>query len=114
MGPPGVAELIDGQNGEALPYIMLVSMITARAGLWSFDLCITQMMQTRVADAMRAQVNGTQMALSQIFCMASSLLTMVFHRVDDFFTVVWVTEATIFMASVVYSLWFVLPWCQQE
>ena len=107
--PVGVADLVLRDEGP-LPfaYTVLCCMIVARLTLWAFDLSITQLMQTKVEDAVRAQVNGAQVALCQIFFMVSSVLTMVFHDVDQFYIVVWVTLATLFVACVMYSLWYVI------
>ena len=112
--PVGIADVIMGQYAFALPYIMLVCQIIARTGLWSFDLSIVQMMQTMVNDQVRAQVNGCHGAFSQIFYMVSSVTTMIFHKVDQFFIVVWVTEITIFLACVLYSVWYIIPSCKRD
>merc|ERR1712241_1110605 len=93
---------------------MLCCMIRARMGLWSFDLAITQLMQTRNDAQVRAQVNGTQVAFCQLFYMVSSILTMVFHTVGQFFIVIWVTLSVLLGASLVYSMWFLIPSCQKD
>ena len=67
-----------------------------------------------VNNQVRAQVNGCHGAFSQIFYMVSSILTMVLHKVDQFFIVVWVTEITLFLACIVYTVWYIFPWCKRD
>eukprot|EP01084_Bolivina_argentea_P256512 431923_1 len=112
--PVGIADIIIGENNIILAYIMLACMIIARTGLWSFDLSINQLMQLMVKESVRAQVNGTQVALCQMFYMISSLLTMILHKVDQFFIVVWLTEILIFVACIVYSLWYLFYICKKN
>ena len=112
--PVGIGYVVIGENAMALPYIMLCCMIIARMGLWSFDLSINQLMQTRNHSEVRAQVNGTQVAFCQLFYMVSSILTMVFHEVEQFFIVIWVTLSVLLAACLLYSIWYVLPWCQRD
>ena len=112
--PVGIGYVVIGENAMALPYIMLCCMIIARMGLWSFDLSINQLMQTRNHSEVRAQVNGTQVAFCQLFYMVSSILTMVFHEVEQFFIVIWVTLSVLLAACLLYSMWYLLPWCQRD
>eukprot|EP01083_Nonionella_stella_P179671 638603_1 len=110
--PVGVSQVVIGPNAFALPYIILCCMIVARTGIWSFDLSIAQLLQTMVKESDAAnygQVNGTHVALCQMFYTVSSILTMCLHHVDQFDIVMWVTIITIFAACVVYSLWYLFP-----
>ena len=110
LNPIGIGDIVIGENGYILAYIMLCSMSIGRLGLWAFDLAVNQLMQTKNDDSVRAQVNGTQMAFCNIFRMVSSVLTLAFHKVDQFFIVIWVTLAFLLGACIVYTLWFILPW----
>lgn len=60
-------------------YVILGCMMVARCGLWAFDLAENQMMQERVDEDVRAQVNGVQVSVSQMFMIFVSAFAMVFN-----------------------------------
>ena len=59
-------------------YIILGCMSVARLPLWAFDLAENQMMQQHVGEDVRAQVNGVQVSVSQLFMIFVSVFAMIF------------------------------------
>eukprot|EP01084_Bolivina_argentea_P020336 37821_1 len=110
--PVGIGDIIVGDHKISIAYLMLICMMVSRCSLWAFDLAFKQLMQVKVNPIFRGQINGTQSAICQIFYMMSSVLTMIFHTVDQFFILVWVTLIVTLFACVVYFLWYFIPWCQ--
>ena len=52
----------------AFLWIIVVSVIVSRFGLWGFDLCVTELLQERIEPPEKiGQVNGTQVALQNAF-----------------------------------------------
>merc|ERR1712079_288220 len=87
-------------------YVILVCMIVARCGLWAFDLAENQMMQERVEQSMRAQVNGVQVSVSQVFVILMAVFGIVFSKTADFYILVYMTLGMILGACLVYTLWY--------
>merc|ERR1719242_870220 len=61
-------------------YVILLSMIIARCGLWAFDLAENQLMQERVRVDVRSQVNGVQVSVSQVFMILMAVMGIVFSN----------------------------------
>merc|ERR1719474_472090 len=87
-------------------YVILGCMMVARYPLWAFDLAENQLMQERVKAKVRAQVNGVQVSVSQMFMILVSALAMVFSNTKDFYILVFMTLGIILAACVVYTLWY--------
>eukprot|EP01084_Bolivina_argentea_P006487 12314_1 len=92
-------------------YVILFSMIIARLGLWSFDLVENQLMQTKVKQSVRAQINGVQVGVSQLFSLFIYTLGMLFSDVNQFYILVFITLSIIFSACVLYTLWYFAECC---
>merc|ERR1712083_522906 len=88
-------------------YIILGCMIIARCSLWAFDLAENQMMQERVNAKVRAQVNGVQVSVSQMFMIFVSVFAMVFSQTSDFYILVFLTLGIILSACIVYTAWYI-------
>ncbi len=88
-------------------YVILGCMIVARGGLWAFDLAENQMMQERVEAKVRAQVNGVQVSVSQLFMILVSAFAMVFNQTSDFYVLVFLTLGIILSACIVYTVWYI-------
>jgi len=93
-------------------YVILFCMIIARLGLWAFDLVENQLMQERVKPATRAQVNGVQVSVSQLFFIFVAVLAMIFSDTSQFYILVFITLGNIFTACVIYTLWYSCSCCQ--
>ena len=95
-------------------YVILFCMIIARCGLWAFDLAENQLMQERVKPAVRAQVNGVQVSVSQLFFIFVAILAMIFSDTNQFYILVFITLGNIFSAAVLYTIWYSCACCQVD
>eukprot|EP01083_Nonionella_stella_P085578 237348_1 len=95
-------------------YVILFCMVIARCGLWAFDLAENQLMQERVFSNVRAQVNGVQVSVSQLFFIFVAVLAMVFSDTSQFYILVFITLGVVFAACVLYTLWCCCSCCRRE
>ena len=66
-------------------WIIVVSVIVSRFGLWGFDLCVTQMLQERIEPSEKiGEVNGTQVALQNAFDALAALSCVLLPNPDTF------------------------------
>ncbi len=94
----------DNSNfGMPIGSILLISgTIASRMGLWAYDLSVTQLYQTRVAEPLRGTVGGTQTLLNNAFEVVPFCLTMIVSGVQDFWIVMVVGYCFVLMALVSY------------
>lgn len=95
-------------------YVILFCMIIARCGLWAFDLVESQLMQERVKPSVRAQVNGVQVSVSQLFFIFVAILAIVINQTNRFWILVLFTLGNIFIACIIYTLWYSCSCCQRD
>ena len=107
-------EVFSGDVSIDDSYVILVCMTTARCGLWAFDLALNQLMQERVAEAVRAQVNGVQVSVSQLFMILAAVCAMVFSRTSSFYILVLLTLGNVLIACAMYTLWYSCSCCQKS
>jgi len=106
-------DIFSGEKNVDDAYVILGCMIVARCGLWAFDLAENQMMQERVSQKVRAQVNGVQMSVSEGFTILMSAFAMFYSHTSDFYILLLTTVGMIFGACIVYTLWFCCPCCRR-
>ena len=83
--------------------ILLISgTIASRMGLWAYDLSVTQLYQTKVAEPLRGTVGGTQTLINNAFEFVPFCLTMIVSGVQDFWIVMVVGYCFVLMALVSY------------
>lgn len=64
------------------------------------------MMQERVREAERAQINGVQVSVSQLFMIFVSVFAMIWSKTTDFYILVFLTLGMILAACIVYTMWY--------
>ena len=109
-----ILQTISNKFGFNQSYIILGCMIIARIGLWGFDLSENQMMQEKVAIKVRAQINGVQVSMTQLFYILIAILAMIFHNTDQFYILVLFTIINILCACMLYTIWRIIPACQMD
>ena len=112
--PIGVGDIIFGGNNKLIPYIMLGSMILARTSVWALNLAKTQLMQTLTRKEVRGQINACNQGMAQFFSLIITGLTLIFHRVDQFFIVAWVVLSSLFLSAVLFTIWYIFPCCKKD
>jgi hypothetical protein len=83
--------------------ILFVFLCLSRFGLWSFDLCETQLMQESVAPAEAGVLNGAQESLVNVFGIVGFLLTMIFSDPRLFAAPAWISFVAVITAAVCYT-----------
>jgi iron-regulated transporter 1 len=83
--------------------IILTFLCLSRFGLWSFDLCQTQLMQRSVDPKDAGSINGAQESLCNISYTCSFILTMIFSNPDWFAAPVCISLLSVIAAAGVYT-----------
>jgi len=88
-----------------LSLLMLLSgILLARAGLWGFDLTVTQLIQENVAEKERGVVNGVQQSLSMSMDMIGYILVLFLPKPHHFGILILVSAAAVFVGHTLYGL----------
>ena len=106
--PIGIADIILGQSSHVLAWILLICIIFGRVGVRAHGLCQLQLTQMLVNDSVRVQVSGCQKSMGALFGLTANILAIAYHRIDQYFTIVWITEIVVFIGCIIYSIWYVL------
>ena len=91
----------------ATDYALMASMVSARWGLWCFDLAQTQIMQEWVAEHERGVMNSMQTATYQLLYVLIQAMGMVFHNPDQFEVLVLFSIGAVGLAVVLFWVWTV-------
>lgn len=89
--------------------VLLVFLCLSRFGLWSFDLCETQLMQLHVSPEHAGVINASQETLVNVCAVVSFLLTIIFADPDLFAIPAWISFASVVIAGVLYA-----TYCSRE
>ena len=110
--PCMLAFLVLGED-VASDYSLIGCMILSRAGLWAFDLSLTQIMQEWTEEHHRGLLNGMQTASYQMFFVIMQALGMVVHNPKDFGVLVVYSIGSVGAAACLYTLWSRRPATRQ-
>jgi len=88
-------------------WIIVVSVIASRFGLWGFDLCVTQMLQERIEPEEKiGEVNGTQVAIQNAFEALAALSCVLLPSPDTFAFLILGSFGSVTVAALLHSsLW---------
>ncbi len=75
--------------------VLLVGITAARFGLWVTDLTITQIIQERVEEERRGEVNGVQGSLNNSLDLLKCVLVILLPRPDQFGFLIFLSFASI-------------------
>ncbi|KAF2471103.1 uncharacterized protein BDR25DRAFT_303629 [Lindgomyces ingoldianus] len=64
--------------------VLAVGVALSRIGLWGFDLSVQYLVQEDAPEASRGSFSAIEVALQNVFELASFTLTMIFHRPEEF------------------------------
>ncbi len=82
---------------------LIAGVLTSRAGLWGFDLCVQYLVQETISPASRGRYSATEMALQNLFELLSFALTMVFARPEQFQYPVLMSAGAVAAASLCFT-----------
>nr|XP_047129718.1 solute carrier family 40 protein member 1 [Hydra vulgaris] len=83
-------------------YLLMVGIVLSRAGLWMFDLTITQLQQENVEEEHRGVVGGVQFSFNSILNLMQYILTMVFFKPEDFGILILISFGAVFTSFIIY------------
>lgn len=88
-------------------WIIIVSVIVSRFGLWGFDLCVTQLLQERIEPLEKiGEVNGVQVALQNAFDALAALSCVILPNPDTFCYLILGSFGSVTIAALLHtSLW---------
>ncbi|EFJ20592.1 hypothetical protein SELMODRAFT_108593 [Selaginella moellendorffii] len=83
--------------------LLIVGIIASRFGLWSFDLAVTQLMQSSVPESERGVVGGVQNSLQSSLEMLSFVMGMIVASPQEFGYLVLVSFGSVTAAALLYT-----------
>lgn len=83
--------------------ILFLFLCLSRFGLWSFDLCETQLMQLQVSREHAGVINGSQETLVNVGYIVSFLLTIIFSSPELFAIPAWISFLAVVVSAVCYT-----------
>ncbi|CAH2306536.1 solute carrier family 40 member 1, partial [Pelobates cultripes] len=95
-----------GSNTTVLTSVILLftGVITAKAGLWSFDLTVTQLIQENTDESSRGVVNGVQKSMNSFFDILHFILVIIAPNPEAFGLLVLISVSFVAMGHVMYYL----------
>ncbi|KAM8934164.1 ferroportin-like [Pelodytes ibericus] len=97
------ANEIDSYTPTLISVILLFTgVISARAGLWSFDLTVTQLIQENVKESERGIVNGVQDSMNCLLDMLHFVMVIMAPNPEAFGLLVLISVAFVTMGHIMY------------
>ncbi|KAI7806910.1 solute carrier family 40 member 1 [Triplophysa rosa] len=85
--------------------LLFLGVITARVGLWSFDLSVTQLLQETICESERGVVNGVQSSMNYLMDLLHFLMVISAPQPQHFGILVIVSVLFIFTGHTMYFLY---------
>nr|XP_055065635.1 solute carrier family 40 member 1 [Misgurnus anguillicaudatus] len=85
--------------------LLFLGVITARVGLWSFDLTVTQLLQETISESERGVVNGVQSSMNYLMDLLHFLMVISAPQPQHFGILVIVSVLFIFTGHTMYFLY---------
>ena len=90
-------------NPLAVSFIISVSVLLSRAGLWMFDLAATQIAQLRIEERSRGTINGQWRSITAFFDALTYVVAIFLSNPKDFNILCVLSASSVFAAAVIYS-----------
>ena len=98
------APMGNATSANAAIYILMVSVVVSRVGLWGFDLSVTQLLQKEVVPAEAVgTVSGVQVALQALFGAGIYVLGMVLDAPRDFPLLAFASYLVVTLAAALHT-----------
>uniref|UniRef100_H2Z6Q1 Solute carrier family 40 member n=1 Tax=Ciona savignyi TaxID=51511 RepID=H2Z6Q1_CIOSA len=85
-------------------WLLVGGLVAARAGLWSFDLTITQLYQENVVESERGIVNGVQTSLNMLMDLLMYIAVLFLSKPDEFGILVLASSAAVTTGYIFYGV----------
>ncbi|XP_069077662.1 ferroportin-like [Pleurodeles waltl] len=82
--------------------LLFAGIIAARAGLWSFDLTVTQLIQENVAESERGIVNGVQSSMNNLLVLLRFIMVIIAPDPESFGLLVLISASFVAMGHMMY------------
>ncbi|XP_078539819.1 ferroportin-like [Lissotriton helveticus] len=82
--------------------LLFAGIIAARAGLWSFDLTVTQLMQENVSESERGIVNGVQSSMNNLLVLLHFVMVIIAPNPESFGLLVLISASFVAMGHLMY------------
>ncbi|GAB1599459.1 solute carrier family 40 member 1-like [Argonauta hians] len=83
--------------------LLMGGIITARFGLWSADLTVTQLFMENIDESERGVVNGVQNSLNMLMDMLKFLLVILIPHTSDFYILIIISYIFICLGGISFS-----------
>ncbi|XP_026691699.2 ferroportin-like [Ciona intestinalis] len=85
-------------------WLLTAGLVAARAGLWSFDLAMTQLIQENVIESERGIVNGVQTSLNMLMDLLMYVGVLILPNPDQFGILIILSAVAVTTAYVLYAV----------
>uniref|UniRef100_F6VXA3 Solute carrier family 40 member n=1 Tax=Ciona intestinalis TaxID=7719 RepID=F6VXA3_CIOIN len=85
-------------------WLLTAGLVAARAGLWSFDLAMTQLIQENVIESERGIVNGVQTSLNMLMDLLMYVAVLILPDPDQFGILIILSAVAVTTAYVLYAI----------
>lgn len=84
-------------------FVIAISVLLSRAGLWMFDLTTRQIAQVTIKETTRGRVNGQWKSMISFFDMFGYFLAVLFSRPDQFWVLTTISACMVGSAAIAYT-----------
>eukprot|EP01032_Pedospumella_encystans_P013776 gene13776-15846_t len=85
-------------------YIVIFAVLFSRTGLWLFDLCVRQIAQETIPEAVRGKVNGQWRSMIAFFEMSAYAIAAYIPAPEDFWILTTISGAMVGLALITFTL----------
>ncbi|BDA48594.1 Solute carrier family 40 member 1 [Coccomyxa sp. Obi] len=91
----------------AATHVLAAGLVASRFGLWTFDLCVSQLLQERVATLELGVVNGVQSSLQNLLQSFSYIVGLIVWQPEKFEWLMAGSVGMVFVAALLYCCFVV-------
>ena len=107
--PPGlltrIVVLASPENSTTAAVSLFTFLSLSRLGLWTFDLTIQELTQTRVPPHTRSSFAGTEMSFVSVFELGNSIAAAILSRPEDFRWLALGSLGAVGLSTCMYAIW---------
>ncbi|MCO5608470.1 hypothetical protein L7F22_062680 [Adiantum nelumboides] len=92
------------KNLDTATVVLMTGAAAARAGLWMFDLSVTQLMQESVPEIERGVVAGVQNSMQSFFQLVAFAVGMIIPHPQDFGKLILMSFGSVTTAAFIYAI----------
>ncbi|KAJ3222552.1 hypothetical protein HK099_002184 [Clydaea vesicula] len=102
--PIVIGFFIQGEHKQQIEtWLLMIGVSLSRFGLWTFDLCETQILQEQVDNSIAGLISGNQYVFFNLGDLCSFLLTLIFSSPEDFYIPSLISIGSVFFGIIFYT-----------